>query len=131
MAKAQQNAWTVDDIPTIAQDLEALGAAVGKLKEWSDTYQSRLVAVETATAGLDSTERMLPAEIIAGVSPAAIFQAALMGVVQANITANPHIFARQVTDKVKTATADHIVDQAVLILNAALRRVPAKPRKAS
>jgi hypothetical protein len=130
-AAAPNNAWSVDDLPTIAQDVEAVGAAVSKIKAENDSINSRLLALEQATVGLDSTERMLPAEIIAGISPAAIFQAALMGVVQANIVANPHIFARQVSDKVKNDTADRILDQAVTILNAALRRAPAKTRKAS
>ena len=83
--------WTLEDMPALAEQVDAFGAIVEKLKPLLESIEGRLGALEKKAVNLDIEDRILPSEVVAGLSPAAVYQAALTGAVVATCMAVPSL----------------------------------------
>lgn len=127
MAKTKPEAsWTLEDLPRLAEQLDGLASIIGPLKDLVEKLETRLLVVEQSTASLEPGESTLPNEVVAGLSPAQVYQTALQGAILGIVMTNPTLGS--MNQKHQEARAKVALDFANAVLVEACRRLPTKKR---
>jgi hypothetical protein len=126
MAKAS-HAWTPEDMAALSKEIDGLGEQVTRINEIAEAFHGRLEAVEKLAAAIDITEKMLPSEIVAGLSPSQVFATALNASITGMVMAHPTFGSMAENHQVNAIR--NAIRVAELTLHEFVKKLPAKKAK--
>jgi hypothetical protein len=93
-------AWTVDDIGRVNEQVEALAGTITRLTNLIEQLEARLLVIEKKTVHLDVSERTLPSHVVAGLTHGQVYQSALQAAIIGEFMSKPMLTSIQKSHRV-------------------------------
>lgn len=119
----EQKTWTLDDMALLQEQIEGLQAGMLILTD----LRSQVTAMETKLVNFEPNEQLLPSEVIAGLSPAQIYQSALQASILGTLMSNPSLHSGKEVHKANHAR--NCIHFAATVLTEQLKAMPGRGKK--